>query len=199
MIKHGETASNVRVLDGQHRVTAIKQAMNILPEYDATVHVGLRTIIYNAAIERIEEEETTIEIPKVDELRAAAAVMRCLMRIRLRGPELKAIRKILGLTMADFAKKLDERTAAETVSRWESETQPMGGYAEKTLRLFVCEELREKCPGVAYTAKMISDLRILDPWRVDSAFVVPPLEMSLIKMKEQSGDVVEAYNDKKAA
>jgi hypothetical protein len=37
------------------------------------------------------------------------------------------MRKIMDLTLAELDKKLDERTATETVSRWASEAQPMGG------------------------------------------------------------------------
>src|SRR5262245_41966797 len=111
-----------------------------LEDYDATVLVGLRTIVHDAAIVRIEDGEQTIEIPKLRGLLAAAAVARCLMPIRLRGWEIKAMRKIMKLTLAELAKRLDERTATETVSRWESEAQPMGSYVEKLLRLLVCEE-----------------------------------------------------------
>ena len=63
--------------------------------------------------------------------------------VKLRGHEIKVMRRIIKLTLAELAKKLDERSAAETVSRWESEAQPMGSYAEKLLRLIVCEELKQ--------------------------------------------------------
>jgi DNA-binding transcriptional regulator YiaG len=164
-------------------------------EYDATGLVGIRTIVRNAAIERTDQNgETTIELPKLEELMAAAAVSRCLMPLRLRGPEIKAIRKIMGKTMAEFAKELDERTATETISRWESEAQLMGTYAEKCLRLLVCEELSKAAPGVSYQASMIAALRIADPWKVKLDFEVPPVSLELIRVKEQSGEVIDAWN-----
>src|ERR1700722_7647788 len=93
-----------------------------LPVYDATVFVGLKTIVYDAAIEHVDDDgEEVIELPKMPELLASAAGARCLMPIKLRGHEIKAMRRIMKLTLADLAKKLDERTATETVSRWESE------------------------------------------------------------------------------
>jgi DNA-binding transcriptional regulator YiaG len=188
---------------GEDRVLDKKQAEageRILNEYDATVHVGLRTIVCHAAIERIDEEgEETIELPKPRELRASAAMARCLMPIRLRGNEIKAIRKIMGLTLADMAKKLDEKTAPETVSRWESEAQPMGGYAEKILRLLVCEELKSEAPGVEYNGSMIAHLNVKDPWRTDPDYVVPNVVLTLIQMKEQSGSIIETWNAKRAA
>lgn len=188
---------------GEDRVLDNKQAEareHILEKYDATVHVGLRTIVCHAAIERVDEEgEETIELPKPRQLRASAAMSRCLMPIRLRGNELKAIRKIMGLTLADLAKKLDERTAVETVSRWESEAQPMGGYAEKILRLLVCEELKSEAPGVEYNGSMIAHLNVKDPWRADDNYVVPSVVLTLVQLKEQSGSITETWNAKKAA
>ncbi len=202
MIKHDDmtvsgVAGNVHVLDGAHSGNANEKT---LASYDATPHVGLRTLVCNAAIMRNEADgEETIELPKPRELRASAAVVRCLMPIKLRGWEIKAMRKIMGLTLADLAKKLDGRAATETVSRWETDTQPMGGYAEKVFRLVVCEALRKDASGIEYGDGMIANLVIHDPWRTNAAFDLPPIVLTLIQMKEQSGSIVETWNDKKAA
>jgi DNA-binding transcriptional regulator YiaG len=123
-----------------------------LDRYDASALIGLRTIVRDAAIERVDEDGVhSVELPKMRELAASAAVARCLTPIRLRGAEIKAMRKIMGLTLAELAKELDERTAPETVSRWESEAQPMGGYLEKLLRLLVCKALRRERPACPMT------------------------------------------------
>ena len=98
-----------------------------------------------------------------------------------------------------MAKDLDERTAAETVSRWETEAQPMGGYAEKMFRLFVCETLKEKAPGIAYNGKLIANLKVVDPWRSNPEFEGPVICLNLIELKEQSGEIIEAWNMKLAA
>jgi DNA-binding transcriptional regulator YiaG len=189
---------DILVREGQHRRRAIE---TILETYDATPHVGLRTIVCDAAIERVDADgEETIELPKQRQLRASAAVVRCLTPVKLRGWEIRAMRKILGLTLADLAKKLDERTAIETVSRWESDAQPMGGYAEKILRLHVCEELRKDAPAIEYNASMITALRLSDPWKADPDYDLPPVVLTLIKLKEQSsGSIIETWNDKQAA
>jgi DNA-binding transcriptional regulator YiaG len=156
--------------------------------------------VRRAAIRRVGDDgEGTIELPKLRELMASAAVARCLMPIRLRGHEIKAMRKIMKLTMADLAKRLDERTAPETVARWESEAQAMGGYAEKVLRLLICEALAKEAPGVSYKASMIVDLKVMDPWKTDKEFDVPYVGLELIQMKEQSGSLIEAWNVKMAA
>ena len=186
------------VADGQHRMVAVHR---VLDTYDATTIVGLQTVVCGAAIEHTDEMgEVSIELPMLHELQASAAVSRCLMPIKLRGSEIKAIRHIMKLTLTDLAKKLDERTAAETVSRWESEAQPMGGYAEKVLRLVICEGLHKDAPGVDYNASMIADLRVLDPWRSEPNYEVPYIQLELIRIKDQaSGTIIEAWDAKEAA
>ena len=168
--------------------------------YDATAHVGLHTVVCGAAIERVDEDgETTIELPKSRELRAAAAIVRCLMPDKLQGCEIKAMRKIMGLTLADLAKQLDERTAAETVSRWEADAQPMGGYADKVLRLLVCETLRKEAPGIEYNGGLLAGLKVRDPWKANPDYQSPRIVLRLIKLKEQSGEIIETWNEKRAA
>jgi DNA-binding transcriptional regulator YiaG len=196
--RKGVSGGGLRVVDGGHRRDTIKEKE--LPVYDATVFVGLRTIVMDAAIERIEDDgEATIELPKPHELVAAAAIERCLIPVKLRGTEVKVMRKIMKMTLSDLAEKLDGKTAAETVSRWESEAQPMGGYAEKVFRLVVCETLKEHAPGIDYTASMIANLNVLDPWRSDPDYQVPAVELSLVRLKECSGSIIEAWNAKKVA
>jgi DNA-binding transcriptional regulator YiaG len=188
----GRPKGRLCVVEGQHRAETIKRIP--LDEYDATTLVGLRTFVKNAAVEhRDVDGEISIELPKLRELLATAAVIRCLMPIRLRGSEIKAIRKILKMTLTDLAKKLDDRTASETVSRWESEAQPMGGYVEKLVRLLVCETLKEEAPGIGYNGSMIANLRVLDPWRADPEYIVPTIVLELVKIKQQSGPVIEAW------
>ena len=169
----------------------------VLEEYDATPLVGLRSIVVGAAVRN--DADDTVEVPNVRELAAAVAIARCLMPIRLRGHEIKAIRKIMKCTLAELAKKMDDRTAPETVSRWESEAQLMGGYAEKILRLVACETLASEAPGVAYKASMIADLIIMDPWKTQAAFEVPRILCSMTRMKEQSGSIIDAWDLRQAA
>jgi DNA-binding transcriptional regulator YiaG len=211
MAKHTEEMpktrpkSRLRVVDCQHQTTVgkpdvkkeqTKEMHRIVPEYDATALVGLKTLVCDAAIERTDEQgDVTVELPKQTELLAAAAIVRCLMPIRLRGSEIKAMRRIMKKTLAELAGELDERTAPETVSRWESEAQPMGGYAEKLLRLLVCERLQEAAPGIDYNAGMIADLKVQDPWRADRNYEVPAIVLVLIHMKEQrSGSIIETWD-----
>ncbi len=204
MTKHGDgsggaATGDVRVLKGREG-TMLAEGVRVLDIYDATPHVGLRTIVCNAAIERVEADgDETIELPKQRELRASVALVRCLIPVKLRGWEIKAMRKIMGLTLNELAKRLDERTATETVSRWEADAQPMGGYAEKILRLLVCEELRKDAPGIEYNASMIANLKIRDPWKSEPTYDLPPIVLRLIQLKEQSGPIIETWGPKLAA
>ncbi|WP_414462783.1 helix-turn-helix domain-containing protein [Hyphomicrobium sp. DY-1] len=171
-----------------------------LDEFDATAIVGLRVIVHDAVIQRVEEDgEASVEVPKIPNLMATTAVIRCLKEVKLRGWEIRAMRKIMGMNLEDLAKKLGERTAVETLSRWESEKQPIGGYAEKVLRLLICEELRKAAPGVSYDAGMIANLTVIDPWILDPDYEVPYIQLGMIKVKACSGGLIEAYDTQQEA
>jgi hypothetical protein len=43
------------------------------------------------------------------------------------------------------------------------------------------------------------DLEIIDPWRGDPDYRLPPVELVYVRLKEQSGKVVEAWDTKLAA
>jgi DNA-binding transcriptional regulator YiaG len=197
MTQHNEAPGRgeVRVLERKQ-----KAKEGTLDTYDATPHVGIRTIVCNAAIERVDDDgEETIEIPKLRELRAAAAIMRCLMPVKLQGWEIRALRKILNMTLTDLAGRLDERTAVETVSRWEA-GQPMGAYADKVFRLLVCETLKTDAPGIEYNGAMLANLKVVDPFKADPDFELTPVVLMLIRLKEQaSGSIIETWNGKRAA
>jgi DNA-binding transcriptional regulator YiaG len=193
MTRHADNEGETCHKPAGARVPKDNREERVLPEYDATTLVGLRTMVTNAAIQRLEDGETTVELPKLDELFAATAIARCLLPVKLRGWEIKAIRHILGMTLAELAKRLDKKTAVDTLSRWESDAQTIGTYAERVLRLVVCERLKEKAPGMDYNAAMLAELEVEDPWKADD-YQVPYIELGLIRIKEKSGSVIEAWD-----
>ena len=75
----------------------------------------------------------------------------------------------------------------------------MGVYAEKLFRLLVCEQLRKDAPGIEYNASMIANLKVIDPWKANLDYEVPPVDLCLILVKEQSGSIIEAWNESCAA
>ncbi len=151
--------------------------------HDVSDLMGL-SVVLDGAIEITESDgEVSTEIPDPEGLAAAAAVARCLIPIRLQPSELRALRHIADWTASDLAGMLGEKTAAETISRWETGKQSMGGYVEKVFRLLVCEHLHGRAPGVDYTAGAIARLVILDPARSDAEFKVPTIHLGHVSMK----------------
>ncbi len=178
--KADRKAADLCVLDDARKPAAISKTITA---YDATALVGLKVIAHHAAVVSSDPEET-VELPKLHELMATAAIVRCLMPQRLRGHEIRAMRKIMRMTLAELADGMDSKTALETVSRWESESQLMGGYAEKVLRLLVCERLHAMAPGIAYDGSMISALKQVDPWRGTPDYELPAIEIELMKVRQ---------------
>jgi DNA-binding transcriptional regulator YiaG len=172
----------------------VLEARRVLAEYDATALVGLKTIVHNAAIEHRADDEPSIEVPKLPMLMAAAAISRCLMPAKLRGAEIKAMRRILDLTLAEMAARMDARTATETVCRWEAEAQPMGAYAEKVYRLLVCETLAPEAPGIEYHAAALANLAIAEHRDHE-----PVVHLDYMPMRQGNGEIIETYNDKLVA
>ena len=119
MTKHADKRPEVsegalRVLDEVEETTARER---ILPTYDATVFVGLQTTVYGAAIEHIEGGEVTIELPKLPELLASAAVARCLMPERLRGSEDQGDTPDYGDDAGRIGQENGRADGSQTVSR----------------------------------------------------------------------------------
>jgi len=79
--------------------------------------------------------EYEVAIPAIDELNKmiASAVIR--NKARLKGAEVRFLRSYLGYSAADFAKLIG--SSASTVSKWESDSQPIGHHADLLLRALV--------------------------------------------------------------
>lgn len=198
MTRHADNDREICCKSAEARVP--KQKERMLPEYDATALIGLRTMVTDAAIERVDDDETTVELPKLEELLAAAAIARCLLPVKLQGRGIKPIRHIMHMTLAELAGRLDEKTAVETLSRWESEAQPIGNYAERVLRLVACEYLKEQAPGMDYNAAMIANIKVSAPWKAsDPNYQVPYVELGLVRLKKDSAAVIEAWDTTVAA
>jgi DNA-binding XRE family transcriptional regulator len=88
------------------------------------------------------------DIPNLPGLIASIAVARSKSVAKLNGPEIRFLRKTLGISAKDLAAALD--VAEETVSRWENGHLAIGSATERLFRLKVCIELSEKAPGVKW-------------------------------------------------
>lgn len=137
--------------------------------WDATALIGLPVTVIDAAIEIREpgdEGGPSIAIPSLDEFSAAAALVRCQMRQRLRGQEVAALRKIAGFRQRALSEAIGGETAVETISRWETGDKPVGTYIERLVRIAISEALKERAKGVAYSPAAILTLAMVDAKRV---------------------------------
>lgn len=132
-----------------------------LPVHEENL-MGIPVILKNAAIVETDSAgDETVTIPDMDALVIAIAVNRCLEPGKLAGAEIRFMRKVLGMTQAEFADTLEIDPA--TVSRWENDGQVLGGFAEKCLRHLVCDTLHTEFPYFDYDPKLLSYMKILAP------------------------------------
>jgi len=172
----------------------ISDERQLLPEHDVSDLIGLRAIVEGAAVQVTDAEgEVSVEVPDITTLSATIAMARCLSPVRLRGHELRAMRRIARMTAVDMAERMGEKTSPETLSRWENEKQPIGGYAEKVFRLVICDVLSKRAPGIAYSDGAIARLTVVDPWRADPDYVVPPIVVNRVKMRAENNSIVNAW------
>jgi putative transcriptional regulator len=79
--------------------------------------------------------EYEVAIPAIDELNKLIASSVIRKKSRLKGSEIRFLRSYLGYSGADFAKLIG--SSASTVSKWESDSQPIGHHADLLLRALV--------------------------------------------------------------
>jgi putative zinc finger/helix-turn-helix YgiT family protein len=79
--------------------------------------------------------EYEVAIPAIDELNRVLADAVIRKRARLAGDEIRFLRSYLGYAAADFAKLIGSDRA--TVSRWESDKQPIGHHTDLLLRAMI--------------------------------------------------------------
>ena len=78
-----------------------------------------------------------VSIPNIEGLHRLIARTLIEKKTRLRGEEVRYLRKSLGWSGRDFARHMG--VAEETVSRWENDAAPIGPQADRLLRLMVAQ------------------------------------------------------------
>jgi putative zinc finger/helix-turn-helix YgiT family protein len=96
--------------------------------------------------------ETEVAIQAIEALHRAIAGAVIRKRTRLAPAEIRFLRKYLGWSGADFARHMG--TSAETVSRWEHGSKPMGSAADRLLRLMVARQ----APVSDYTVDVLAQI-----------------------------------------
>lgn len=78
-----------------------------------------------------------ISIPRIEDLHRLIAKTLIEKMTRFTGAEIRFLRKGLGLSAADFARRMG--VTIETVSRWENDAVAIGPQADRLLRLLVAQ------------------------------------------------------------
>lgn len=95
-------------------------------------------------------------IPAVDSLVAHLAILRAHLPWKLRGDEIRFMRRVLEMSAKDFAKALGIKP--ETLSRCENGRQPLGEQTERLMRLYVVERLKDRAPGALIVPRDILEM-----------------------------------------
>ena len=161
----------------------------VLPAYETDLG-GVRVRLINAAIREICPAcgEATIEIPDLDGLARAAAMVRALLPLRLTGKDVRFLRHALDMSGRAFAEAMD--LTPETVSRWENGERGIGGSVEKLLRHNICALLHKDTPAIVYDPADITRMRILN---APEDIALPPLAFRRVVVKDR-WEVAEAWD-----
>jgi len=117
----------------------------VKPEF-VDEQMGLPVVLLESVYEAQSGEVSGIIVPDLPGLEAAMAMARIMDDFKLNGREIRFLRRALGLKANELASFLD--VAAETLSRWENEKEPISTNPERVLRMRVFNALRGRAPGV---------------------------------------------------
>ena len=78
-----------------------------------------------------------VSIPRIEQLHRLIAKALIEKATRFTGDEIRFLRKSLGLSSGDFARRVG--VTLETVSRWEQNAVPVGPQADRLVRLLVAQ------------------------------------------------------------
>ena len=139
----------------------------VLGEYeDDLIGIGVPVRLVDSVIEeRCDECGVVVgrEIPDFDGLVAAVAVSRALHPLKLRGEELRFLRKALEVSAKELAEIIG--VTQETMSRWENNRDPITPAMEKLIRFMVVVYLGDKAPAIDFDPKDVADMRIVSVCR----------------------------------
>ncbi len=131
-----------------------------------------------------------VAIPDMDGLAYATAISRALNPVRLRGKEVKFMRRALDMTQKEFAAAMD--LTAETVSRWETDARGIGGACEKLTRHNVCALLQKVARGRPYDPAVITKMEFVEP---EEGYVLPPIEMVRVRVVEDDRPNTDGWGE----
>jgi len=131
---------------------------HVLPVYEDRL-AGIPAILINSAIEATTDGVTGVIVPDPEGLQIAVAVARVTVPMKLTGPEIRVLRKTMGIQARELAGHLD--VTPETLSRWENGREQIATNPERLLRIRVFQCLRYKAPGVVAKTEDILNMKIV--------------------------------------
>lgn len=144
---------------------------------------GMNVVLIDAVQQVICEGCGTIlrtDIPDMPGLIAAVCVKRSKEGLKLKGEEIRFLRKTAEWPATKVAQELN--AAEETVSRWENGAQVIGDPNERIFRWKMCRALEQKAPGIFWNDNELLSLKI-------TPFATEPLVMEFryapVKRREQ--------------
>jgi DNA-binding transcriptional regulator YiaG len=86
-------------------------------------------------VSRCKNGHEEVSIPRIEDLHRTIAMELVNQPIKLRGGEVRFLRKCLGYSGVAFAPMMG--VSPETLSRWENDKEPIGSIADRLLRMMV--------------------------------------------------------------
>ncbi len=124
--------------------------------------LGLPGVVLKNAVEEIYcprcNAVDSVHFPNLAGLSAAIAVARVKQNTKLNGPDIRFLRKALALKQQELAGLIGVRN--ETVSRWETDRQPIETPSEKLLRALVAIKLSDQAPAIDVDLKELIEIKL---------------------------------------
>jgi putative transcriptional regulator len=122
------------------------------------VEAGIEGVyLAGVKVSRCKNGHEEVAIPLLDALHREIALALASRPEKLRGAELRFLRKYLGFSGVDFAPIMG--VTPETLSRWENEKEPMGATAERLARVLV----QRGAPVEEYPLERLADVGRTSP------------------------------------
>jgi hypothetical protein len=162
----------------------------IVPSYTEDLG-GITVTLKDCVIEEVCKVcgERTTEIPDLDGLIKAAALVRALTPIKLDADDVRLMRRALDMKSAAFAELM--QVSPEHLSRWEHGVKGLGGATDLLIRHHTCALLQDQVPAIAYDPKMLINMKVIDLERVEGKVVKPEFVFFRIRVKDNIRGVVE--------
>jgi DNA-binding transcriptional regulator YiaG len=163
------------------------RSKGVIPRY-MELATGIPLVLIESAFRDSQDGEAGMVVPDPEGLEAAAAVARITEPLKLRGSEIRFLRRALRMKAIDLAKFLDVRP--ETFSRWEHEREPISTNAERILRLRVLHTLRARARFVRANDDEILEMKFIS---VRDCLEPIALMFQRLPAATENGDCEEAW------